>query len=104
SAELIFNFEEGDTYTIYSAVDDNLELFIGCTRVAYAAHGSGVSAHSVYIPKGPTNIVARFYNKKSKDPCFFAFAIRNSRGQVVYATNPAGWKARYGDIDWSNIG
>lgn len=104
TAELLWNCPANGNYRIVATADDNVQIFVDCASVVYTPSQNWATwSEFFFLPAGVTNIVARCFNQQSKRPNYFIFAILNEAGQVVYATNPTGWKARAGDIDWSGM-
>lgn len=104
TAELLWNCPADGNYRIVASADDNVQIFMDCASVVYTPSLNWATwSEYFFLSAGVTNIVARCFNQQSKRPNYFIFAIINEAGQVVYATNPTGWKARAGDVDWSGL-
>lgn len=104
TAELLWNCPANGNYRIVASADDNVQIFMDCASVVYTPSLNWATwSEYFFLPAGVTNIVARCFNQQSKRSNYFIFAILNEAGQVVYATNPTGWKARAGDIDWTGM-
>lgn len=103
-AELKFNFPKSGTYYLSLYGDDQVTMYVDCTQVAYVDYETNTITYASFnAGQGESTILLRGWNAKAKNPCYAIFIITDESGNTVYASNPNGWKARLGDLDYTGI-
>lgn len=103
-AELDFTFPAAGNYIIGNhTADDSIDIYVGCKRrCTFVMEGDKPDPVAFSMPAGATKIQVRIYQINATN--YFYFEIRNAdTGAVVYTSRAAGWKARLGDLDFTNL-